>query len=47
MYKNIYFDYVGVLLHRLYLELMVRGVFLEYNKICMVILVYMLKSAKV
>ena len=35
---NIYFHFVDVLLHYLHLILMMRDVFLEYNKIYMVIL---------
>ena len=40
MFKNIYFHCVGVLLHHLYLVLMMRDVFLQYDKDYVVTPVY-------
>ena len=40
MFKNIYFHCISVLLHYLYLVLIIRDVFLEYDKDYVVILVY-------
>ena len=36
--KTFYFHCVGVLLHYLYLVLMIKDVFLEYDKVYMIIL---------
>ena len=40
MFKNVYFHCVGVLLHYLYVVLMIRDVFFEYDKDYVVMLVY-------
>ena len=40
MFINVYFHCVGVLLHYLYVVLMIRDVFFEYDKDYAVMLVY-------